>query len=442
MDTDAIVIGAGAAGLAAARALAVRSLRVVVIEARDRVGGRVWSQQVPGSLTPAELGAEFIHGPAETTMALLREANITAAGTASEAWVCAQNGELVIDDDDFTESARNLEGARELVSDVTAEAYLARLARGGTARQTIDEARAFIEGFEAADPALASARAIAEELHSGVDYRSARPVGGYGPMFELLRKACDAKGVAFRLSTIVKRVRWHSGAVSIDVSDPTSAMSTLLARSAIVTLPVGVLQSNPGGSEIAFEPDLPAAKRNALANIQMGHVAKVVLSFRSPFWERINGGRYHDAGFFHCASHPFAAYWTQLPARSNLIVAWAGGPKATALLPLGEAGVCERAVQCFGDLFNERKLASEQLDSAVMHDWNSDPFSRGAYSYVLVGGGDARRELGAPALDTLFFAGEATSTDGQGGTVSGALATGARAAAEAAAALGVNSQPR
>jgi monoamine oxidase len=87
-------------------------------------------------------------------------------------------------------------------------------------------------------------------------------------------------------------------------------------------------------------------------------------------------------------------------------------------------------------LFGEPALAREEFEGGMMHDWGRDPFARGAYSYVAVGGGDARAALAAPVDDTLFFAGEATSNDGQGGTVNGALETGERAAREAAIALG------
>ena len=87
MDADAIVIGGGAAGLSAARSLARRSLRVIVLEARERVGGRVWSRPVPRTATPAELGAEFIHGRAPRTMALLREAGMTAIPTGGSTWI-------------------------------------------------------------------------------------------------------------------------------------------------------------------------------------------------------------------------------------------------------------------------------------------------------------------------------------------------------------------
>ncbi len=436
MDADAVVIGAGAAGLAAAQSLAGSSLRVIMLEARGRVGGRVRSREVTGMTPPAELGAEFIHGRATQTMRLLREVGVTAVAADGESWVCSENGDLRRDDWDSSLAARALEGARLLAKDESAEEFLRRLEGDKTTRHMAEAARAFVEGFEAADPATASVQAIADELQSGVDSRSARPLGGYRPMFERLRSACAAAGVQVSLSTIVRRISWTRGAVAVDVCNPSGEVRTIRARAAIVTLPIGVLRHTGDETEIAFDPDLPSAKRKALGSIEMGQAVKVILWFRSAFWERIRDGRYRDAAFFRPHGQAFTAYWAQLPVRSKLIAAWAGGPKALALRDASQAEVIERALNGFGALFGETALVSEEFEGGAIHDWGRDQFARGAYSYVAVGGGNARAALAAPVDDTLFFAGEATSSDGQGGTVNGALETGERAAAEAAASLG------
>ncbi len=434
MDADFIVIGAGAAGLAAARRLASRSLRVILLEARDRIGGRVWSRTIAPSRTPAELGAEFIHGPAQQTMALLRETGIASTVADGDAWMCGDDGGLRGDDKDFSLASRGLEGAHFLAKDESADEFLRRLERDEPTRQMADAARAFVEGFEAADPAIASARAIADELRSGVDSRTARPMGSYQPMFEHLHNACVAAGVHICLSTIVERISWRPGAVAVDVRDLGGAR-TIRATGAIVTLPVGVLRHSGDMTEVVFDPELPASKRKALQEIEMGHAVKVALWFRSAFWERVRHGRYRDAAFFRCPQLAFSAYWTQLPVRSELIIAWAGGPKATVLRRATQAEVIEQALNGFGALFDELALVRDEFEGAAMHDWGRDQFARGAYSYVAVGGADARAVLAAPVDNTLFFAGEATSVDGQGGTVNGALETGDRAAAEAVAVL-------
>lgn len=432
MDADAIVIGAGAAGLAAARSLAGRFARVVLLEARGRVGGRVWSRRVTRCATPAELGAEFIHGPANETMRLLREAGSAAVDTAGESWARSRSGSLRRDEGDFVAAAGIFEGVRNLANDESVDDYLRRFQGDASMREVAEKARAFVEGFDAADPAVASARAIADEWQSGVDFSIARPLGGYAPLFEYLRDACAADGVILSLSTIVHRVRWRRGAVTVDARDAAGTAIAVRAPVAIVTVPVGVLRHSGDETAVLFDPELPRAKRDALERIEMGHVVKIVLWFRNAFWERICNERYREGAFFRVKGDPFPAFWTQLPVRSELIVAWAGGPHASSLRGLTHAELLDRARRSFGAIFGDPAPARDAFEGGVTHDWWGDPFARGAYSYVRVGGADARAVLAAPVDETLFFAGEATSSDGQSGTVNGALVSGERAAAEVA----------
>lgn len=419
MDADVIVIGAGAAGLNAARTLSERSRRTIVLEARDRIGGRVLWKNVPGLPSPAELGAEYIHGAAPETLELLRAAGTSTQPLSDESW-SFRNGRLEPDDDDFYTWAAIFERAANIDPDRTVDEFLAQFADDPSMHRDIESARAFVEGFDAADPAIASVRSIAEEWTSGTDETSARPRGGYAPMFEHLHRACTVAGVDVRLSTAVQRIAWRRGEVTVD---------GLRARAAIVTVPIAVLTA------MSFDPPLPDSKRDALRKLVTGNVVKVAMWFRTPFWERLEGGRYRDSGFFRGFNAPFVAYWTQLPERSRLIVAWAGGPKADALRGIAERDLIELAARRFGDLFGAGAQAVAELEGASTHDWANDPFAGGAYSFVRVGGTHARAALAEPIDGTLFFAGEATSTNGQGGTVNGALGSGARAAAEATAAL-------
>jgi monoamine oxidase len=432
MDADVVVIGAGAAGLAAARSLAERSLRVILLEGRDRVGGRVWSRTMTRSVVPAELGAEFIHGPAEETMTLVRKAGTAAIDSTGESWLY-RAGKLSRGDDDFKSVPEVFEESRSLAEDESLDHFLRRFSTNGAMRRTAAAARAFAEGFDAADPAIASVRAIADEWKSGVDSTTARPLGGYPPLFRRLRESCAAAGVQTQLSTIVRHISWQPGAVTVEATNGSGRHQTLRARAAIVTLPAGVLRHRGDENEIVFDPVLPATKLDALDKIEMGQVVKIALLFRTAFWERISEGRYRDAAFFRCEDQPFGAFWTQYPVRSELIVAWAAGPKVIALHNASQTELIELARDGFASLFDEPAQVQSEFESGFMHDWARDPFSRGAYSYLRVGAGDARIALAAPVDGTLFFAGEATSSDGQGGTVNGALETGERAGREAAA---------
>jgi monoamine oxidase len=117
--------------------------------------------------------------------------------------------------------------------------------------------------------------------------------------------------------------------------------------------------------------------------------------------------------------------------RAPILTAWAGGPAAEGLLLREESIVVAQALNTLARLLGlKRERLEGLLETWHMHDWQADPLARGAYSYVPVGGLDASRALAAPVDDTLFFAGEATDTDGRNGTVHGAIASGWRAAAE------------
>ncbi len=360
MDADVIVIGAGAAALAAARNLAGHSIRVVLLEARDRIGGRVWSRRIPSTPMFAELGAEFVHGRAEQTMALLREVGMEAAAADGEFWI-RKNGDLRLANNDFASAAAIFAGAGALGGDESVDRFLRRFDGNGTMRETVEMARTFVEGFDAADPAIASARAIAQEWGSGVDTTSARPIGGYNPIFEHLQRVCNAMGVAMCLSTIVRRISWHRGGVTVSATNDRGEPRTIESRAAIITLPVGVLRHGGDETVVEFDPDLPSDKREALGSIEMGHVVKVALWFRAPFWERVRNGRYYNAAFFRDEGQPFATYWTQLPVRGRLIVAWVGGPKALALGDAAESQLIEQAVDGFGSLFGAPEGARREF---------------------------------------------------------------------------------
>jgi monoamine oxidase len=433
-DADVIVVGAGAAGLAAALQLAARSLRVIVLESRDHIGGRVMWQRVGTVDEPVELGAEFMHGPAPETSALLRDAGLTKVETGGAAWTCTPTGGLAPAKDDFR-SVAIFERVESLAGDESVEAFLRRFEGDPKLREAAQSARAFVEGFEAADPAIASARAIADELRSGVDSTSSRPVGGYAPLFAFLTAQCTRAGIDLRLSTAVEQIAWARGNVTIAVRTANGEASTLRAKCAVVTVPIGVLHQRGDAAPLSFVPPLPAEKLAALGGLEMGHAVRVAMAFRTPFWEQLAGGRYREAAFFRCQGSTFNAFWTQAPLRGRTIVAWAGGPRATAMRGTPVQERIARACDEFGAMFGERDLARREYEGGASHDWTADPFACGAYSYVVAGAGAARAALGAPVDDTLFFAGEATSTDGQGGTVSGAFETGMRAAREAVAAI-------
>jgi len=272
-----------------------------------------------------------------------------------------------------------------------------------------------VEGFDAADPRRASMRSIAEEWGGGeLGASQPRPQGGYGALLEWLANAVVASGAQLRLGAVVTRLQWRAGAVNLGGSF-LGERFTARAKRVIVTLPLGLLQKGP----LVFPQ-----KRAALAKLASGPVVRVAMRFHRPFWQK----RAPGVAFFHNPAAPFPTFWTPLPLRAPLLTACAGGPKAARLTGSGTRKLVDAALASVEAMFG--KGARALLSAAYAQDWMHDPFARGGYSYVLVGGMGAREELAAPLADTVFFAGEATESE-EPGTVAGAIRSGQRAAREA-----------
>lgn len=430
-DVDTLIIGAGAAGLAAAAELKRAGRSALVLEARDRIGGRVWTMKEPGLAVPVELGAEFIHGRPPATFSLLKRAGIAAVSRTGSGWY-VEGGKLLQTGEIFAEIRAALRATGAPRRDVSFETYLNR-----ELRHLSERARRFarmrVQGYDAADPARASARMIVEEWTGEVEATAAsnsRPRGGYGALLEWLAGSLEGGQVRIQLQTVVRSVIWKRGAVEIE-GDCRGRPFRLSAARAIVTLPLGVLQLAPSApGAVRFSPPLDP-KRQALRGLLPSPVLKVALRYRDAFWHTAARGRYRDAVFFRAPGAPIPSFWTARPARAPLLIAWAGGPNAARLAGSGAPNIIGQAVTGLKALFGAR--AERGLVAAWVHDWQEDPYARGAYSYVAVGGAGARKALAAPLRDTLYFAGEAADFEGEHGTVAGALQSGRRAAALIAA---------
>jgi monoamine oxidase len=292
-------------------------------------------------------------------------------------------------------------------------------------------ARMLAEGFDAADPERVSARALAEEWTGAamLDEPQSRPGGGYELLLAELMSAASRGKLRLQLQAPVRTVTWQNGRVEVEAECLGKPLN-VTATHAIITLPLGVMQASAGTSgAVRFSPPLEA-KREALGLLGFGPVIKLNLRFRSAFWEEIAQGRYRDVTFFHSRQSPFPTFWTALPLRVPLLVAWSGGPRAARLSGASTEDLVTTAVAILQSMFGTGPDIGTLLEGAYWHDWQNDPYTRGAYSYVIAGGGDASRALAAPLSQTLFFAGEATDFEGEQATVTGAIRSGERAARE------------
>ena len=437
--TDVVVIGAGAAGVAAARALHDKGVSVVVLEARERIGGRVYTLRDPSAPLPVELGAEFIHGSADELQFLLRKARLAHVDVAGERYSVA--GTQIRRLDDFWEQLdRVMRRLDESSGDRSFQQFLDSHPGGRQLARERRLALRWVEGFHAADSRVISAHSLAEAGWPGDDVeerRLGRVIDGYNRVIEWLAKPL---AVRIRTSAVVTRVRWSPGAVVVHVNPGDRGVHrSIEARAAIVAVPLGVLKAsidavrhdNDDIGTIEFVPELQQ-KRRALDALAVGSVVRVVLRFRERFWS----DEYDALSFLHTQDDDFPTWWTSYPMREGVFVGWCGGPHARALAELQVDALEARAVGSLARQFHMSKPRLRALlEGFWTHDWEHDPFARGAYSYAAVGGAEAASWLARPLRRTLFFAGEASDSDGSTGTVHGALASGRRAAKQVMRAL-------
>jgi monoamine oxidase len=436
---DVLVIGAGVAGLAAAQALSQAGLQVIVLEARDRLGGRVYTKQIAGHPLPFELGAEFIHGRPAESFAILEQAGLLAYAINGESWL-ARNGRLELSDTLWEQTDRLFaQMAAVRPPDVSLETFLARFRRDPTWHDAAQLAGRYAEGFDAAEVHRISVESMVleQQAAAAIDGDSSfRIAAGYGEFVAALAERCASSHTTIHLNAVVRRIQWRRGHVEIETeSGRATGARTFTARRAVVTLPLGVLQAPAGArGSIEFEPSLEH-QTSAARQLAMGQVAKLTFRFRQRFWERERLPLAAAAmdprrvSFFYGHDTAIPTWWTAYPAVAPQLTAWAGGPAALRLVDLPEAVLVDRALDALARVLSlPRARIDDQLIDSHSHNWHADPFARGAYSYVTVGAMDAVRALATPVEDTLFFAGEATNSDGATGTVHGAIATGRRAA--------------
>lgn len=413
---DVLVIGAGVAGLAAARRLADAGLRVAVLEARDRVGGRLWSLR-DGRGGVWDLGASWIHGAQGNPLTELAHRLRIETVAATEAVVLLDETGGRLDP-----AARDAEGERLLqrarrAARSDADSLADVIARSGVETALPDHRRALFRSYvhsvveqeHAADAAELSA------LHYGAGeaFRGEERLvpGGYDQLATGL-----ARGLDIRLRHRVQGVRQEAAAVTVDTDQ-----GAFTAATALVTLPLGVLKAG----DVVFDPPLPSAKRDAVARLGMGLLNKVWLRFPRAFW----GG---PGWIERVVTPPQWAEFYAAPFPDPVLAAFTCGGHARAIERLGDAETVEAAMAGLRACF---RTPLPSPSGVQVTRWQADPFSRGSYSYVAAGATPADRERLAEPFGRLHFAGEACHAR-HPATVHGALLSGQAAASRILAAQG------
>jgi len=421
---DTIVVGAGVAGLTAARLLARAGQRVMVLEARERVGGRVWTDRQDGLVT--DLGASWIHGVTGSAVAEAAEAfgmrtvEFTVGGYQPDSRPIAHYGP----------------GGRRL-TDAEARSYVADI-------HTVDATLVRVIADSAPDASYrdVTETAIAQQgwdderaqrVREYLEHRSEEQYGAW--IDDLAAHGLDddsidgdevvfpdgydrlparlAEGLDIRLSHIVSRVRWSAGGVVVDTD-----RGEFGADAAVVTVPVGVLKSDA----FAIEPGLPEPVGGALSRLTMNAFEKVFLRFDTRFWD--------EDVYAIRQQGPEGVWWhswydlTALDGAPTLLT-FAAGPAATRTRGWTPAQVVDSVLAQLRRLYGDRVEAPRNVHITA---WQDDPFAHGSYAYMMLGATTSDHDtLATPIGGVLHLAGEATWTDDPA-TVSAAMYSGHRAA--------------
>ena len=418
-----VVIGAGISGLTTAKLLAESGEEVVVLEARERSGGRLWTKSIGDA--PIDLGGQWIHGIDDNPIAkvfdalgiayqlhepvpgrIYHESRGRQGGAAlAQAFVAVSTFENEIDTlrEALGENASVAEGVLYLIelyelSDEVAEIwsfaineYLVALDYGGPASLT------------------SLAHILDDEEFSGGDHL---PRGGYVQLIDFL-----AEGLDIRFSHVVNSIDYSRTPIEVKTS-----AQTVEASKVVVTVPLGVLKAG----SIEFTPPLPAEKLRAIERLGVSSLEKIVMRFDDAFWAHSTLG---DAFFFvgnEQGELPLYIDYTESLGVPTLICYHGGQDSLDSLASHDDDELIDRALQLLSVITEVDVPAPTE---AVVTRWREDPFALGSYSYIPVGASfDDLDALADPVDGKVFFAGEATSADYYG-TAHGALISGLREAA-------------
>ena len=402
---DLIVVGAGAAGLAAGRRARELGLAVTVLEAKGRIGGRAWTDTESLGF-PWERGANWLHDAEHN----LFRRHADAAGFAYEPKAAERllwsggrfDPELRAALSDYAEAAfAAVEAAGAAGKDVAAAAVIPPDPRFD---------RLFAPWFAALNGTEAEHMSTLDFARAAFDGGNWRVEAGYGALL-----AHYGRAVPVELATPARAIRWGGREIGVE-----TGRGRLSASAAIVTVSTNVLASG----QIDFDPPLPAARRDALAAIPTGHAAKVALAFdgdafgfEQTTFLRIDDPR-HEAFIFEL-----------LPFRRPIAIGHLAAHWALEAETAGPEAMAEAATAALADVFGS--ALRKRVRAVATTAWSTDPDILGGYSCALPGQADRRLELARPLGARLFFAGEACSLHAYG-TAHGAAETGI-AAAEAVA---------
>jgi monoamine oxidase len=404
MPEHVAVVGAGAAGLAAARALRAAGVAVTLVEARERIGGRVHTDRSLGA--PFDAGAMFVHWAERNPWTALAAEDGAPARDEPKPWEHARTFRDGVELSREERRARRAGFSRLMAQldgvpdglDVSVEQAAAALGDP----LALEGARGVMRGLMGEDAHHVSIRDVLDP-DEGADLVVP---GGYGALLERVYA-----GEAVFLGTVVTGIDWAGQGVGLATS-----RGAIAADAAVVTLPLGVLASGA----VAFRPALPDALAEAIHGVGMGALTKIALRFEGDRF----GCQAWSSVYGLASDGPSIDVWMWIEG-GPIAIAHLGGDEARALVAEGEAAAVDFAVERLASALGGR--VRQAFRGGRLADWWTDPFSRGSYSVARPGLAHLRARLNEPVAGKLVFAGEANARPGVQ-TVGGATLAGEAAA--------------
>jgi len=411
-----MVVGAGICGLVIANELLKTGKKVLVLEARDRVGGRIQTETDKFSV-PVDTGAEFIHGDLPLTKSLLMEAGIVSDYRKGK--IYKSQNKTIFEINNFIEDFEPvLNELNKLTKDVSLSEFLSGTKINKDVKTSVIN---FAEGFDAADPEKISSFSIRNEWNEQ-DHDSIMQIKeGHGKLIKYLLENCINRGCNVLLSSEIIEVQWKNGFVKVTCADD----HNFEAEKIILTVPLGILTTKPGEKgHITFIPAIPQQIESA-KKIGYGSVVKVILEFKTAFWlnkDFENETAYLPELDFLICDNFFTTWWTHSNKEAGILIGWVGGPKAEILRNKNEEEILSIAIASLAEALKTTvDFLQKQLINRSAYNWGANPFTRGAYSYNTLESDLAKEILANPLEQTVYFSGEALSTGESIGTVESAI---------------------
>lgn len=404
-DKTILIIGAGIAGLTAARILSEK-YKVIILEAANRAGGRIYSNAEASFGGVVEYGPEFIHGDAEETIRLLKEAGIEYKSIRGTMYR-KENG-VIKEADDMVEHWDSLMRKMATVKDETTLAdFLQQHFPGDGYKELRQQAENYAGGFDLADVEKATVKSLYDEW-ANEDERQYRIPAGYGSLVRFMKAECEQNGCEIITDSKVQQVTWERDTVQVQCSNG----KAYTGNKFIVTASLGVMQA----AAIHFTPALEE-QMAAFKNIGWGKVIKIMLAFDTQFWK--------DDMMFVFSNETFPTWWTMLPEQRPVLTGWCSGEEVKKLASKTDEEILETALGSLSRIFDKPVDELRQsLRGSKVANWQRDELVQGGYSYSIPGTAHSRMLLNTPVDDTVYFAGEALYDGVHPGTVEAAITSG------------------